>query len=43
MIDYLNTHQGAFWFTVGFVLLTLDILYWVWRPVLCFSLVSVGS
>ncbi len=26
MIDYLNTHQGAFWFTVGFVLLTLEIL-----------------
>lgn len=26
MIEYLNTHQGAFWFTVGFVLLTLEIL-----------------
>ncbi|MDH3377373.1 MAG: NfeD family protein [Gammaproteobacteria bacterium] len=26
MIDYLNTHQGAFWFTVGFALLTLEIL-----------------
>ncbi len=26
MIDYLNTHQGALWFTVGFVLLALEIL-----------------